>query len=465
MTSLVVGGGISGLVSAYFLAKAGHQVTLVERNAQCGGLLRSFDYGEFGKFDYGAHNILELGIAELDELFWSLWPEEDWQVTLTRNGQTRALTGLIYQNTLQHGSPFIDLRAHPKWSEYVAALMVHLNQSHEEVSIWHNLSAKAYSEYLFGEKITADIISPALLQLHNKPAGELNAMVLFLTQFTRLVMFDEPMMLELLATKRLAKRLSYPDQLNLPESILNLRRSLYPRKYGIYRVIEALQAKCEDLGVTFLMNAQVAAIEIASTQIAKITVQTDSVLQEFKPPKAVFWTAGLMPLANLMQLEMPKQWDRPAKTLMSHFLFSQPLNAGQLSFIYDYDAGSKIFRIDNYTQYCEGAPRAGGYPVTVESLMYGEFDATTLRTEIIQEMQSVGLLADPTDILFATTEVLDYGFPMLSQRNVQQMNQLREAVQGVGLHNLEVLGVLAKPGLFFESDVLVDTMQVLKKYQ
>ena len=97
--------------------------------------------------------------------------------------------------------------------------------------------------------------------------------------------------------------------------------------------------------------------------------------------------------------------------------------------------------------------------------MHGEFDATTLRAEIVQEMQSVGLLADSTDILFATTEVLDYGFPMLSQRNVQQMNQLREAVQGVGLHNLEVLGILAKPGLFFESDVLVDTMQVLKKYQ
>jgi len=465
MTSLVVGGGVSGLVSAYFLAKSGHAVTLIERNFECGGLLRSFDYGEFGRFDYGAHNILELGIAELDDLFWSLLPEEDWQVTMTKGGQTRALTGLIYRQQLQKGSPFIDLRSHPKWSEYVAALFTHLNHTDDALLEWHDLTAQQYAECLFGAKITNEIIGPALQQLHKKPAYQLNAMVLFLTQFTRLVMFDEPLMQDLLATKSIAKRLSYPDQLNLPDSILNLRRSLYPRDYGIYRVIDALVKKCKAIGVDFLLGSEITDLKVLDSTVRNVRVESSEGVRIFDQPDVIFWTAGLMSLSKTLGLLGSEQWDAPASTVMSHFLLSKPLNAGELSFIYNYDFGSKIFRIDNYSQYCERAPRANGYPITVESLLYTPFEASRLRMDILQEMQSVGLLDGGTDVLFETTEQLQYGFPMLSQRNVQQMNRLRDSIDKCNVQNLQTLGILAKPGLFFESDVMVDTMKALKKWR
>ena len=41
--AIVVGGGIAGLTSAAFLAKAGRSVLLCEKENACGGLLNTFE--------------------------------------------------------------------------------------------------------------------------------------------------------------------------------------------------------------------------------------------------------------------------------------------------------------------------------------------------------------------------------------------------------------------------------------
>lgn len=38
--SIVVGGGIAGLTSAVYLARAGQNVLLIEKNKECGGLVK-----------------------------------------------------------------------------------------------------------------------------------------------------------------------------------------------------------------------------------------------------------------------------------------------------------------------------------------------------------------------------------------------------------------------------------------
>lgn len=75
---IVVGGGITGLASAYLAAKAGKKVAVVEANKTFGGLLSTFDIGG-NKLEYYYHHffthdaelnwfIKELGIA--DKLFF-----------------------------------------------------------------------------------------------------------------------------------------------------------------------------------------------------------------------------------------------------------------------------------------------------------------------------------------------------------------------------------------------------------
>ncbi len=60
--TIVVGGGMSGLTAAVYLARAGHDVLLLEKNKECGGLLSSFSRDGF-TFDAGARAILNAGIV------------------------------------------------------------------------------------------------------------------------------------------------------------------------------------------------------------------------------------------------------------------------------------------------------------------------------------------------------------------------------------------------------------------
>ncbi len=59
--TVIVGGGMAGLTAAVYLARAGHDVLLLEKNKECGGLLTSFQREGF-TFDAGARSILNAGI-------------------------------------------------------------------------------------------------------------------------------------------------------------------------------------------------------------------------------------------------------------------------------------------------------------------------------------------------------------------------------------------------------------------
>ena len=67
--TIIVGSGISGLTAAAYLSRAGHNVLLLEKNKECGGLLNSFNREGF-TFDAGARAILNAGIIRpmLNEL-------------------------------------------------------------------------------------------------------------------------------------------------------------------------------------------------------------------------------------------------------------------------------------------------------------------------------------------------------------------------------------------------------------
>ena len=59
--TLIVGGGIAGLTSAAYLARAGQKVLLFEKNKECGGLVNSFTRDGF-HFDAGVRALEDAGI-------------------------------------------------------------------------------------------------------------------------------------------------------------------------------------------------------------------------------------------------------------------------------------------------------------------------------------------------------------------------------------------------------------------
>ena len=457
---VIIGGGISGLTAAYLFANTkGYEVHIVEKTDKLGGLLKSFDYGVNGYFDYGAHNILETGIEELDDFYLNLFPEEKWQVTTTKNGQIRALTGLIYNQKLQQNSPFIDLREDKNLPKYIGDFFKNLNFQKENFKEIEKKDAYSYSLYLFGKRISDEIIAPAIIKLYGRHPRDLNTMVLFLTQFTRIVLFEEHIMKELVHLKNIGSRLSYTEQSSLPEKYLGNLKSLYPREYGIFRVIDAIEEKLKKKGVIFHMNSTVlnpiiTNSKIISVEINNVTLNIDHIVS----------SVGLFPLSYILDVDISKyKYDKPPKTVITNILIDRPLLCGELSFIYSYDKGSKIFRVDNYINYCNGAKRKGLYPISIESLNFEELDIRKLEEQLISELKQYNVLSDDTSIEFIKTEILEYGFPLLTQNNVFINNELREKMKSLNINNLTTIGILSEEGLFFENEVIKDTYSKIKE--
>ncbi|WP_106449248.1 phytoene desaturase family protein [Trichococcus alkaliphilus] len=65
--AIIVGGGLAGLTSAVFLSQSGKKILLIEKNAEFGGLVNSFEMDGF-VFDAGARAILGVVLAMLKDL-------------------------------------------------------------------------------------------------------------------------------------------------------------------------------------------------------------------------------------------------------------------------------------------------------------------------------------------------------------------------------------------------------------
>ncbi len=59
--AIIVGGGIAGLTSAAYLAKAGKSVLLCEQQEKCGGLVNSFERDGF-TYDGGVRALEDSGV-------------------------------------------------------------------------------------------------------------------------------------------------------------------------------------------------------------------------------------------------------------------------------------------------------------------------------------------------------------------------------------------------------------------
>src|SRR5882672_8673675 len=79
----ILGGGITGLASAFYLLRAGVEVTVLEAGSQVGGLATYFNFGDFS-WDRFYHCILTSDSALLqliDDL--GLTPDLRWSETKT----------------------------------------------------------------------------------------------------------------------------------------------------------------------------------------------------------------------------------------------------------------------------------------------------------------------------------------------------------------------------------------------
>jgi hypothetical protein len=226
----------------------------------------------------------------------------------------------------------------------------------------------------------------------------------------------------------------------------------------MYRVVEALNARLRAAGVEILTGAQVQSLELDKARVKIL----ETVIGQRKitiAPETIVWTSGLPGIASLLGIGISGyRFDPPKKTVVVNLLLSKPPNMGDLYYLYCYEPDCKTFRITNFTAYCEGAPRAGGWPVAVELLMGTpllDVDRTTLLA--VSELKRFNVLQSEHDVIFSAAEQLAAGFPMPTINNFNVLSEIRGRIAAAKVSNLTVLGTLSEENVFFQRDVLMQT--------
>ncbi len=446
------------MLAALLLAEQGRRVCLVEREASAGGLLRSFDYGEHGRFDCGMHNMYETGVEALDELLFKLLPRTAWQLL---EGNRRDLAGLYYRGRLQRNSLYMDLRSLPEkeWESCVGGLFATARGAAGAPRTAYDHAASE-----LGKPITDIAIAPSAQKLFRRNAGELDPMALALTSMNRVILFDERATIDLIQSEFIRARVGFPEQRNLPPRWASGKRGYYPAEYGMYRIIDALVRRLTDAGVEMLTNHQVKRLVRDGARIRSIELAAGSSARRIDDPGVVVWTTGLPPLATLLDVPMPQGFDAPLRTVVVNMLIDRPLDIGDLYYFYCYDGEFDTFRVTNYAGYCAGAARNGLIPICVELLTADRASGPAeFEQQARRELESFGVLAPGSTIRFARAEILSYGFPMPTVRNIRALDEMRSAIRGLRLENLLSVGILSESGIFFQRDVLAHTFNALPK--
>lgn len=456
---VINGSGISGLLCALLLCRKGEgpNVLVVDRSNEPGGLLRRFQYGEWGDFDYGMHNMLETGIEDLDQLLLGLLPEEEWQLL---EGDKRDLAGVYFNGRLQTHTPYIDLRSLSRedYRACLADLFAHFDRQGFDSMAGTQTTAYEYAVNRFGELSAKKTIIPSIEKVYKRSAKELDFMATLFTPMTRLAFCDETLVRELTRSPALRSRIAWSNQRTLPRDRSSGRRALYPVRYGMYRIVDAIVRRIAEAGAQLFTSSDIIAVEKGGGRVQSVIIRRGDQEKRIENVARLIWTANVPALGRCLGVDVTGlKNDRPLKTIIVNMVVDRlPDTMGDLYYFFCYDQRFHTYRLTSFANYCRGAGRNGGYPIGMELLMTEETAAMSDPAGIaIEEYERFGFSPD-SRVLFAKAECLESGFPMPTVNNIHNVRAIRTRIREMALDNVQLVGVLAEDNLFFQTDVLAD---------
>ena len=129
------------------------------------------------------------------------------------------------------------------------------------------------------------------------------------------------------------------------------------------------------------------------------------------------------------------KYDKPLKTVVVNLVLDRlPDQMEDLYYFFCYDSGFHTFRITNFANYCNGAYRNGGYPISMELLLD---DAAICSCDFekvaVEEFDRLKIANPETKVLFAKAEILNSGFPMPTCNNISSLRGIRDGILGLDL--------------------------------
>lgn len=443
---MVVGGGIVGITAALLLKEKNvKNVYLVEKDNECGGLLKSFINDEGVSFDIGTHIPNQTLHKEIDELLFSEITKENWH-HFSYSDTGNFFNGQLYDKSQFIYTPSLDENIYNKG-------LVELLNSTKTIEVRDFDNLLDFCNEYYGPTFTQHIYSPLMRKLVGKSMEELHPNALSIFGLTRLIPGNADM------TRNLKKSSLYDQKFAFASFLEGISPQIkyYPKSGGIQLWIKDLVGKMEKSGVKVITNAQVENIEYQNKKINKIRLNT----QEDIKVDALVWTAPpvvLMKLTNRIITSKPPEF----RTMAIHnYVFNKPFLIKN-QYINCADGKYKSFRITLYPNLNKEGLQEAPYNCTVEVLTNKDVELDELNKTVIQELKQMSIVSEDSNVLYEQYYKIDNGFPILTSEVVKGFKQQYKDIQST-FDNVILTGK-ATGESFFMSDSIISTYYKIKDY-
>lgn len=425
---VVVGSGIAGITAAYFEAKKGNIVTLIDSDARAGGLLKSdFSHGQY--FDYGTHIFSKTNIEVLNNFLYSDLNDDNCVIT------KKIIAGNYFNGVINEKNGCIDTSLLPKNKFDKGCLELLVAQANDKDD---NLESFLINK--IGPTFYNEILKKVIQKYMGVDASDLAIQVGNFFDMSRVLAFNDT------TTKQLTKLDIYSKKLGhhtRKDGIIKY----YPKQGGIGKIIELLINKLKKQGVTFKFSTQITSILEKDGNVSAI-VTKDETLKVDK----LIWT---LPSSFLMHLTGLKKKTSPPKfrnTGLYDFTFKKPL-LSKATYINVYDADLLSGRVTLY----QNLSKQNKYSCTVEVLTDTGVELGSLVDDIKLELIKMGVVDKNNQCTFKQFRPIKNGFPILTTQFVEEQSQLNNFCED-HFNNVLFVG-RATSKVFFMDEVLINAYQ------
>ncbi len=448
--AVVIGGGIAGLAAAHLLLTHGHQVTLLERGPQLGGLLAGHTDPTTGNgFDWGTHLFRETGVPVLDEFFLST-PLPGGMLVWKKGMGNQA--GAIYGGRLSLDSPFADVRCAP-WAETANTELRQFWAGGEAPApASHDQPLSSVALARFGPTLLRALLLPCLERWFACPPDQLAWFAAELTGLARVVVPDSANWLTHQHNPRFRAAVAIPQQTQLPAQFRPELRDFYPRQGGTGAFVKALASQLASRGAKLLTGVK--CIELLEPGQLRWSA-SGGPMRSVNAEVCVF-SGGVVSALNFLGLPFASYgFGAPARHAVVHLRLSEAL-APSAPYVMGFDG--PLFRCTHYA----GMTGQPDERLTIEVLGHAELLGQALAQVVWRELCGAGVVPVGVELTNFSVHELRPGFPVPSLINLQA---LRAAAQDVKRRAPWVgfCGLGFGHEAFFQNDVLMHVNRVVEE--
>jgi protoporphyrinogen oxidase len=429
--SVVVGGGIAGIISALLESNKGKTVLLIESSSQLGGLLNS-SYNGKNYFDYGTHIFSQSRNDELNKILFDEFSADNCIIT------NKISVGNYFNGIMNNKNCFVDANSLEDSTYYKGCYdFITANRDIYDTNL------ESFSRSQMGETFYEYIFKPTYQKYFREDPRNLDISCFAFFDMSRIIAFDQITTIDLLSRNNKLKLAHHERQGGI--------NKYYPIIGGIGSIIKKLENKLIKNGVSINLNFPIEEISYSNNKFQNLKSKTETI--EFD---SIIWTIPQFLLCKYSYLPYKPIAPNFVSTRLLHFTFNKKILT-ESTYINVFDQNLLSGRITFY----QNLTQTDNFSCTVEVLGNENVSDLELPELIIKELLKMNLIESSHDLVYNELHSIKQGFPVLSIPFVQNQKSINLELKN-NFSNLKLLG-RASGNTFFLEDVLNEVYEELAR--